>query len=126
MNFELCHSCSKRANYETNMKHAQADITTWIMKTPINFQDRLNMFYNAWNKKKLPTVHNENYCSIQSKSKFITFMLAIDFPRKKRIFIMNSMSREMISDIFLTNNLSKLSKISFIFRQIFTNNFIRK
>ena len=36
--------------------------------------------------------------------------------------------REMISDIFfLTNNLSKLSKISFfIFRQIFTNNSIRK
>ena len=68
-------------------------------------------------------------------------MLAIDFPRKKRIFIMYNnddlpedkkyiarkcTTREMISDIFLTNNLNKLSNFFFIFRQIFTNNSIRK
>ena len=57
----------------------------------------------------------------------LVIRLAIDFPGKKRIFIMNNTTREMIRDIFLTNSLSKLSKyFFFIFLQIFTNDSIRK
>ena len=56
-------------------------------------------------------------------------MLAIDFPGKKRIFIMNSTAREMISDIFfLTNNIIKQAFKNiffFIFKKIFTNNSIK-
>ena len=42
----------------------------------------------------------------------LVIMLAIDFPGKKRIFMLNNTTREMIADIFKKNGLSKLTKIS--------------
>ena len=53
-------------------------------------------------------------------------MLAIDFPGKKRIFITNSTTREMISDIFFNKLFKQAFNFFLIFRQIFTNNSIRK
>ena len=45
------------------------------------------------------------------------FMLAIDFPGKKRIFIMNSTTREMISNIFFNKQFKQVFKNIFFYLQ---------